>query len=269
MKQKRRWIVRVLMLLGGIYLLLSLSFYFLHDQVVFQPVKLSRDHVFDFDKPHQEFFIPVEDGIAVNTLLFLASQEPKGLVLYFHGNRDNLQRWGNYAVDFTSLGYDVLMIDYRGYGKSEGKPSEQQYYRDARRVYTWAKQQLRHDRFIIYGRSLGSAVASQLASEVNPDLLILETPFDELWGVVYPIFQPTVMLIQPRLRFSNAEHLKKVECKEVIIYGTNDWVVPRSSTERLKPLLKPGDEFVVIEGGSHNNLRDFPEYQLALSRILQ
>jgi uncharacterized protein len=112
-------------------------------------------------------------------------------------------------------------------------------------------------------------VASHLAMQAQPELLVLETPFDEIWGVVYPVFLPTIKLIQPRILFSNTEHLKRVACKTVIIYGTKDWVVPRSSTERLKPLLKPGDEFTLIEGGSHNNLSNFPAYHQALSRILQ
>lgn len=265
--------VKTIAKLGGITLLVyaiaSLSFYFFHTRLIFRPDKLSREYVFRFNQPFEEFFIPTRDDVQLNALLFRTSTKPKGIILYFHGNKDNLQRWGEYAADFTGKGYDVLMVDYRGYGKSEGKPDEQDYYRDAKAIWDWMNQQFDHASHIVYGRSLGSAVASHLAGSVTPDLLILETPFDELWGVVYPIFRPTIYFLKPKFRFSNHEHLQQVNCPKLLIHGTNDWVVPLSSALRLKELLHPKDEFVLIDGGSHNNLRKFEAYHAALSRYLK
>jgi len=253
----------------GIYLFLSLSFYFFHEKLVFRPDRLKRDYAFSFDQSFEEFFIPMKDGVEVNALLFKSSESAKGLILYFHGNKDNVQRWAHYAQDLTNHGYDVLMTDYRGYGKSGGKPSEAAFYSDAESVYDWAKSSFDYNTIVLYGRSLGTAVASNLAISVQPEVLILETPFDELWGVVYPIFQPTVYFIRPRIQFSNAAHLQSVNSRKVIIHGTSDWVVPFSSAERLKPYLTEEDEFIRIEGGGHNNLSDFPEFHNALARVLQ
>jgi uncharacterized protein len=224
--------------------------------------------VFRFDHPFEEVFISMHDGIKINALLFRSTAQPKGIILYFHGNKDNLQRWGEYAGDFTKLNYDVLMIDYRGYGKSEGEPDEQNFYRDARTIWNWVHSQYIYNKHVVYGRSLGAAVASHLAISTDPDLLILETPFDELWGVVYPVFQPTVYFIKPKYRFSNQEHLQQVNCKKLILHGTNDWVVPLSSALRLKALLHPDDEFVIMEGGGHNNLRDYNQYHSSIARAL-
>ena len=264
-----RIITRVLLAFVALYIVLSVSFYFFHDKIIFQPDKLARDYTFQFDIPYEEYFIPVDPGIEVNALLFRTSQEPKGLVLYFHGNKDNLQRWGNYATDFTTLGYDVLMTDYRGYGKSGGKPNEPDCYRDAHKVYDWVKSNHSYGGIAIVGRSLGSAVASELAMSANPDVLILETPFDELWGVVYPVFRPSLYFVSPRQQFSNANHLSGVRARIIVIHGTDDWVVPLSSAERLKPLLKPDDRFLVIEGAGHNNLSAFEAYHREIAWALK
>ena len=95
------------------------SFYFFQDLLVFQTVSLDPKYAYKFDQPFEEYSIPVPESIAgpaeiLNALWFKPSGTSKGLILYFHGNRGNLQRWGSYAVDLTVHGYDVLMIDYRG-----------------------------------------------------------------------------------------------------------------------------------------------------------
>jgi uncharacterized protein len=250
------------------YLVISLSFYFFHDLFVFQSRSLPKEYVFTFDWQFSEHTIPSGDGKLLNALLFKTAQPSKGLILYFHGNAGNLQRWGNYAVDFTQLGFDVLMPDYRGYGKSSGVPSEKYLYDDALTILRWARENTKPQRLIFYGRSLGSAIASQLATVQSPDLLILETPFDELSGAIYPIIRPVLKFLPERYYFSNKASLAKVSCRKVIFHGTNDWIVPLSSALRLKPLLKGDDRFVIIKGGGHRNLRDFKEFHVALEEAL-
>jgi uncharacterized protein len=165
------------------------------------------------------------------------------------------------------LGYEVLMIDYRGYGKSSGEPGETELYNDASLIWHWAKEKSDHDKMVIYGRSLGAAVATHLASEVQPDLLILETPFDELMGA--SILRYVYAIIPLHTRFATKEFLGRVRCKTVIFQGTDDWVVSLKSAERLKPLLKATDEFVIIPEGSHNDLSEFALYHTKLAAVLQ
>jgi len=250
------------------YFFISVGFYVFQEQLIFQSDKLPEGYSFKFDQKFDEYFIPAKDGKMLNALFFKTEQSSKGLILYFHGNADNLQRWGNYAVDFTGLGYDILMIDYRGYGKSTGTPSEEELYADALTVWNWSKAKISSTKIIIYGRSLGAAVASNLASKVNPDLLILETPFDELKNAVYPSFISSIIFLPYRFHFPTNEFLPAVKCNKVIIHGTNDWVVPFSSASKLKPFLSDEDVFVVIDGGSHNNLRDFEKYHATLREVL-
>jgi uncharacterized protein len=251
-----------------IYGIIALGFYVLQDKIIFQPDHLPHDYSFSFNQPFREYFIPSSDGENLNVLLFNTTQPSKGLILYFHGNADNLQRWGEYAVDFTNLGYDVLMLEYRGFGKSTGSPNEENLYADASTLLQWAQTNVPHSRLIIYGRSLGSAVATHLATEVTPALLILETPFDEIKGAIYPTFRPFLYFLSARYTFSNKENLPKVKSRKIIIHGTDDWVVPLSSALRLKPLLGPKDQFVIIEGGGHKNLRDFDLYHNTLKEVL-
>jgi pimeloyl-ACP methyl ester carboxylesterase len=269
MHKKLKNSIKVLGIALLVYLCLSVGAYVFQYKIIFQSKSLPKEFVFSFDQKFQEYFIPAEDGKRLNALLFKTDQLSKGLILYFHGNAGNLKRWGSYAVDFTKLGYDILMVDYRGYGKSNGKPTEEDLYTDAFTVWNWSKVNAPHDKIIIYGRSLGSAVASKLATKTNPDLLILETPFDELKGVVYPPFRTIFYLLPTQFHFPNNLFLAEVKCRKVIIHGTNDWVVPLSSASRLKQFISTQDAFVVIDGGSHNNLRDFPLYHTTLKNVLE
>jgi len=128
-------IIGYFMLVGGIY-----SF---QDKIVFQGTKLFPDYTFKFEQPFSEITIYPRAGQEINALIFSPKLEvAKGTILYFHGNADNLQRWGEYAIDFTSKGYTVLMIDYSGFGKSTGHPSEEIIYQDAEDTWQWTVQHL-------------------------------------------------------------------------------------------------------------------------------
>lgn len=267
--KRRSNLSRVAGFVAASILILGVAFYFLQDRLIFQAVRLDRNHAYTFVDTFEEHFIATPDHQEINVLLFKTPHPSKGLILYFHGNADNLQRWGNYAGDFTKYGYDVLMMDYRGYGKSTGKPNEVNLYRDAGLVFNWAKANLKFNELIIYGRSLGTAVASHLAMTAHPKMLILETPFDELRGAILPILKPLFALLPFNYSFPTIEHLASIHCRTIIFHGTNDMITPISSALKLKPLLQDDDEFVVIEEGTHGNLRKFEQYHIKLSALLQ
>lgn len=240
--------------------------YIFQHRLIFQSTRLRDDYAFRFTQPYNEFFLHTADNEKLNVLWFTPDLPSKGIILYFHGNASNLQRWGEYAIDFTSLGYEVVMMDYRGYGKSSGYADEQLLYDDALLLWNWVKEKSTHNHAIIYGRSLGAAIASELSAKVQPDMLILETPFDELrHALMARVFYFAIPLCY---KFPTKEFLAGVQCKKILIHGTNDWVVPLSSAEHLRPLLSTTDEFIVIEGGGHTNLREFEQYHETLKRIL-
>jgi fermentation-respiration switch protein FrsA (DUF1100 family) len=238
--------------------------------IVFQPSRLKHDHKYFFENDFSEHFIATYDNHLLNALYFKTDRQSKGLVLYFHGNSSNLKRWGTYAIDFTRKQFDVLMIDYRGFGKSTGTPTEQGLYDDAECIFRWVTENLdnRYDRLIFYGRSLGSAIATELATKHSPDLLILETPFDSIKGAFSKALRPLVFPFPLRFNLKNTHLIPKVKCKIIILTGTRDRITPLSSSIRLKPFLKPYDKFIIIPKGRHRNLRKFGLFHLKLAEAL-
>lgn len=247
-----------MIIVGGLYQF--------QDKIIFHPEKLSANYQFVFDQPFREITITSKLGNRLNGVVFSAkTSKPKGTVLYFHGNADNIQRWGEYAIDITSLGYTVIMFDYAGFGKSTGKPSEDVMYHNAEDLLEWAKLNFPSTNFIIYGRSLGTAIASNLASIHPPKKLILETPFYELKQDRFKFFIPFGL----KYRFPNYEYIQKISCPITIFQGTNDPIVPYKEALKLKELLKPGDQFIVIDKGGHKNLRDYKLYHDVLAKTLE
>lgn len=238
---------------------------------LFRPVKLPEHYHFKFSEPFKEYFLKTPDGVMLNLLSFQAlSHHPaRGLVLYFHGNRGNLQRWGAMHRDFTSQGFDFIAMDYRGYGKSGGDPDEQLFFSDARLLYDWVCKRYHPAQIVLYGRSLGSGMACYLASQVTAHSLVLETPFDNIAGIIAAHLRRPELPFEPPYSFPNDRHLLETQLPVLIFHGTHDGVVPYASAENLKKCLKPGDEFVTIPGGTHHNLNSFPEYRKRLHAWLE
>lgn len=269
MKLFLKSILRILLILLITFLLCFIIVYIVQDRFIFQRQVLNQDHHFAYNA--QELTILTSDQIKLNALLFHSKIDsiPKGLILYFHGNRHSLERWGGNAFRLNALGYDVLMIDYRGYGKSSGAPSEQGLYRDAEATLAWALKEYPSSALIYYGRSLGTGVATYLATQHMPKKLILETPYDELKNVV-PIYLRFMLdLIPLRHAFKNNERIPMITCPILILHGTQDQIVPLSCALGLKPLLKPIDRFIIIEGGKHYNLNQYQEVRTELKDFLK
>jgi len=243
---------------------------YLQCKALFRPEPLPAAHRFSFgNAAFEEHFLPTADGACLNVLRFWAhGQQKRGAVLYFHGNRGNLQRWGHLHVHFTQRGYDFVVPDYRGYGKSTGRPHEHTLYEDAHRLYDWMREQYPAAQIGLYGRSLGSAPAAYLAAHVRARHLILETPFDSIPGLLAAYLGRERLPIRTTFVFANDRHLRQSPLPVLLFHGTADRVVPLRCAERLRACLKPTDEFVVIPGGAHNNLPTFPLYQQTLSRWL-
>jgi len=259
---------RLVSLILGIYSVVILGVYLFQDWIVFQSIPLKNNYDYPFTEPHQEIWLMMPDGHQINALHF-TSHQPKGLILYFHGNRGNLSRWGGMHKDFTTRQYDILMIDYSGYGKSEGTSSEEQLYENARAAYKWAIQKYAKKNIIIYGRSLGSAVASHLATQVDAKMLILETPF---YNIPETIRQKVPYLWLPfrfKSQFPNNLHLNQVDIPVHILHGTKDKLVKYASAKKLHSLLSCASCFVTVKGGGHRNLSKYAAFQEYLEKILQ
>ena len=259
--------LRLASLILGIYAVVILGVYLFQDRIVFQSISLKSDYNYPFQATHQEVWLSMPDGHRINALHFTVAQ-PKGLILYFHGNRGNLSRWGAMHKDFTKRQYDILIIDYSGYGKSEGYSSEEQLYENAQEAYQWALQKYAKEDIIIYGRSLGSSVASHLATQVDAKMLILETPFYTMPETIRKKVPYLWLPFRFKSQFPNYLHIAQVDMPIHIFHGTNDSLVKYASAKKLHPLLDCSACFITIEGGGHRNLSDFQDFQNYLDKIL-
>jgi len=251
-----------------LYILVGLGVYFLQEKLIFLPEELDKDFSYDFPAEFEEHFLEMEDGGVINVLHF-KSDSSKGLILYFHGNAGSLRRWGDVTLPFVDKGFDVLIMDYRGYGKSTGSRTYQTLLSDADRLYKFALDRTSEDQLIVFGRSLGSSFASYLAGKNNPSKLILETPFLSLGDManrVAPIYPPSYFL---RFNFKNHKSLEGAKCPIYIFHGTEDNVVPLESAQKLYDTLDPNQaQLFIIEDGGHNDLSGFTRYNEELSKIL-
>ncbi|MFC2124565.1 alpha/beta hydrolase [Bacteroidota bacterium] len=243
-----------------------IGYYFQH-LVIFFPEKLPKDYKYSFSGVFEERFFETDKHILINGLHFKADN-PEGIILYLHGNAGSLKGWGEVAYDFLSFGYDVLIIDYRGFGKSSGRISEENMYHDAQFVYDQIKSLFHENQITVYGRSIGTGVASYIAAYNNPAKLILESPYVSLPDMAkkyYPWFPKKLI----RFHFPNDKHLERITCPVFIIHGSHDEIIPVNSSNRLGEKLKPGDQLFIIDGGHHNDLSMFEEYQNKLIEILK
>lgn len=247
---------------------LSIIAFFIQDKLIFKPERLPADFQFKYDVPFRELFFDIEPGVRINGLHFYR-KEAKGLILYFHGNTRSIKGWAKYARDFYRYDYDVVMVDYRGFGKSTGKRSEKEMLSDMQFVYDELKKQYNEDHLILYGRSIGSGFATKIASDNHPRYLILDSPYYSFKKVVarfLPILPVRYVL---RYHLRTDLWIRKVKCHTYIIHGTRDWLIPIRHSEQLQAINPGMITLIRIHGGGHNNLPAFPEYHNFIRDILK
>ncbi|TCK65256.1 hypothetical protein DFQ05_2473 [Winogradskyella wandonensis] len=262
------WVSTILLILG-IYIAISIALYYIQDYVLFKPEKLPKDFQFDYENQEtKEYNLETRDGAVINGLRFFPKGESKGVVIYLKGNSKSIKGWGKFAVDFTRHGYNVLMVDYRGFGKSTGKRSQKAIKRDLQVVYNKVKEKTTEDRIILYGRSLGSGFATKLASMNNPKMLILDAPYYSLTKVTgrYMPFMPLSILLKYPL--PTYKWLKYVQCPIHIIHGTHDKLIPYKSSVKLSQINAKLTKLHTVIGGGHKNLNNFESYHNMLDDIL-
>lgn len=247
-----------------VYLSLLVVMYIFQERLIFQPTQLAKSFRFNFQLPFQEHTIPV-DGAELSALSFRKANAV-GTLIYFHGNAGALNSWGDVAYDFERFPFNVLIFDYRGYGKSSGHiGNEAQLRADAVRIYEFAQSEFGAGKRIIVGRSLGTGIASWLATQFPPDLLILETPYDSLPDLVKIIY-PFVPKFLVRYQLSNSIWVKNQSYPIELIHGDRDTLIPHRCSERLAA-LGSHIRLTTIHGAAHNNLSSFPRYRETLDKL--
>jgi pimeloyl-ACP methyl ester carboxylesterase len=261
-----KWLKRILIAVVIIYVLGGIALYWFQDLFFFHPVPLPKDHRFSFDQAFTELNLPYgKDNL--NIVQFKTTTKRKGIVLFFHGNAMNVEHYAKYPSLFIRSGYELWMIDYPGFGKTTGKRTEEIMYDQALKMYELAMQQTNPDSIIIYGKSMGTAVASWLASKRKSKSLILETPFYSVQALVRHYVPLYSFIPLSKYSFPNFEYLEKVKVPVTIFHGTNDQLVPYSQGKKLAQ--ENNCRFITIEKGTHNDLFDFELYQREMDSLLK
>jgi hypothetical protein len=257
-------------------------YYYRQESVIFQPSRLPTGHDFQFDRPFEEHRIEVEPGVELSALLFPATgseraeaaDHPAGrrVVLYLHGNAGHLQDWGWHADLYVEAGYDFLVIDYRGYGKSGGRvESEPQLHADIDRVWEWTTARYAPGDVTLVGYSLGAALAARLACEAEPPpgRLVLLAPFYSVRDMARRLvpYVPIGLLRYP-LTTDRALSECRHELPITIFHGEGDRTVPFSQGRRLAELLGDQARLVPLPGAGHQDIAADPLFRREMEALL-
>lgn len=251
-----------------IYVTIISYVYFNQVGMIFQSASLSKEFQFDYQSKFEELNIRSFDGVNLNGLLFKA-EKSKGLVFYLHGNAGTLETWGKIAKIYTNLGYDIFILDYRSFGKSEGDiKNEEQLNKDLAIVYKRLNKRYPENKIIIAGYSIGSGLAAILASENKPKALILQSPyysFTELSGGRVPFF-PDFM---KKFQLETFKYLSKIKAPIYIFHGKDDQLIPYGNSVRLSKIIKSNGYFYPLNAQGHTGMNENNDFQTQLRIILE
>ena len=267
-----RLLRKILLWTGGIALALYVAvcafFYSKQQEILFVPQKLKADYAFSFPDRFAEHNITTADGTVLSGLLFRADSA-RGLIFYLHGNAGALHTWGEIAGVYTALGYDLYMLDYRGYGKSGGSiASEAQLYSDVQAAYDDLKKLYPENKIVVLGYSIGTGPAAMLAANNHPRLLVLQAPYYSMTDMMEHTysFLPRILLKYP---LKTGEHAAKATAPVVVFHGTADRVIYYGSAEKLRANFRQGDTLITLHGLGHNGFTKNNDYLTALPYVLQ
>ena len=271
MKKIIRIVVFLVALAAGFYVVRAGDLYFRQERYVFKPEKTVKQTPGDRGLKYEELTLRSSDGVNISAW-YIPAENSKGTILFCHGNARNMALDLDGYLMFHGFGYSILTLDYRGYGKSEGRPSEEGVYLDAQSAWDWLVQS-KHEmaaRIVICGRSLGSAIAANLAAKNPPAALILEAAFTSLPEVGqerYPYF-PVKLL--SRYRFDTLSQLPRVHCPVLIVHSHDDELISIRHGRRLYEAVEGRKEFVEIGGPHKGNYKPtLGHYQEGVKHFLE
>lgn len=259
-------VISVTILMG----LLSGLLYIVQPLMVFFPYQNLVETPTAWGLEYEDIYLSSRSGEKLHGW-YIPHKEAEKVVLFLHGNGGNISHRGDSIEIFHRLGLNVLIIDYRGYGKSEGSPSEEGLYEDARTAWQYliSKRGFRSELIIVFGRSIGTAVAIKLAVEEGPKKVILESAFSssrDMADKVLPLISRIVVMRYP---FNSMKRIKDVNAQLLMLHSPDDEIIPYRLGEKLYRAANEPKQFVKLKG-NHNYgfMLSQPEYERALDRFI-
>jgi len=235
------------------YLGWAVVLYFMQPRFLYRPV---RDVVYTPDElgfDYEDVVFKSKDGVALNGW-WVPAGDSRFTVLFCHGNGGNIRHRLDSINVLNELGLSCFIFDYRGYGCSEGKPSEEGTYLDARAAYEWLTEskKIRAESIIVFGRSLGGSIAAQLAGKVRPRGLVLESCFTSYTAMGARFYPYMPVRWFARFGYRTVDYVKQIDCPVLFVHSRNDEVIPFEFGLELYDAAPEPKEFVEIRGG-HND----------------
>jgi len=251
-------ILKAIPLALGLFIFGVLGYYYcMQEELIFRCKRLDPNHQFTFNTQFEEVNLTVGNGDIVNGVHFF-HENPKGVVLYLHGQGRDMLHWGERAERLVSYGYDVFVIDYRGWGKSTNVVSEETLMEDSMAAYSYLKDRYNENEIIIHGVSLGTAMATNVCARNNPKLCILIAPYYNMIEAAHfnkPFLPRWVLKFILKSHLRTDSWVERVRCPIHIFHGTKDRMIPFSQSQMLVKKLeesKVKHEFYTLDGWGHN-----------------
>lgn len=242
------------------------ALWFGQERLLFKPVPLAADAPLARDPDVHERFVDVPG--ARLSVLELRLSDPAGVVFFLHGNSGNLAEWFTNAEFYRRANHDLVMMDYRGFGKSSGRiDSEAQLHADVAAVWDAIAPRYRGRQRVVYGRSLGTGLAAALAQQVQPELTVLVSPYASIAALArehYP-WLPQRMLRYPLRSDAALAHLRR---PLLLLHGDQDPLIPIAHSEALLARA-PHARLVRVSGAAHADIHQFDAYRQALLGALR
>ena len=269
------FVITASLLLGlAAYVAAMAGLYFKQEALLFKPVPLAASQpllgLTTQGEGVSEFTVAVP-GAKLSGLQ-LALPNPKGVVFFLHGNRGNLDEWFVNTSIYRRNNFDLVMVDYRGFGKSTGQiDSEAQLHSDVRAVWDQMAPHYAGKKRVVYGRSLGSGLAAGLSADLNtektpPDLTVLVSPYSSmstLTAQIYP-YVPQAVLRYP---LRTDQWLPKIKSPVLLMHGDKDTFIPPSHSQSLKA-LSPQAKLLIVNGAAHSDIHKFEAYLQGFGGVL-
>ncbi len=238
--------------IAGAYIILAGFLFIFQSRYVYYPERVLLADPGSIGLEFETVRFETADGVKLLGW-FIPGDSAKGVILFCHGNAGNISNRLQSIQIFHRLGLGVFIFDYRGYGESEGEPTEQGTYQDARAAWRYLieTRQLIPSQIIVFGRSLGGAVASWIAQSQTPGALILESTFTSLGDVAARLYPYLPIRLLLRFEYNTAEHLGRIDCPVLIVHSRDDEMMPFGHGRRLFEMAKEPKRFLEISG-THN-----------------
>ena len=262
---------RVLVTVAVFIVILNVWMFFQQPSLVFFPDRKISITPAGWGLSFEDVYLDVEQGVRIHGW-YVPRQGAKQVVLFLHGNAGNMSHRGDSIRVFHRLGFNVFIIDYRGYGNSTGKPGEKGIYADAEAAWKYLLETKGFQRrqVIVFGRSLGGSVAAWLAARHRPALLIVESSFRSARAMANRVLPGFSWLVLLRYRFNTADAVRKVRSPVLVVHSVDDEIIPFSHGQRIYESANPPKELLKISG-SHNGgfISSQPGYEQGLAAFIR